>query len=127
MCNVQASPLLHASRWTPHIDIKHSKKRSMSLFHRLKRAYKVNIYFFSWTTDCAVFLARSWQRGHLNTNSRQMLTSLGENVLKLNGIGQGISSRMVLDMKEGKHSFLKNFWQGYPAILLVSVWDALPD
>ena len=116
----------------PCIDVHDGKERRISLFRGLKRAYKVETYFFSRATDKVVsirVMLRSLFGEKLATRTfkYKFTTKSRENVFKLNGISQVISSGMILAMKRGKHSFLKNFQQGYPAILLVGVRDGLPD
>ena len=119
----------------PCIDIDHGKERRISLFGGLERTYEIKTYFFSWTTDKVVSIRMTLHilfGKTLATRAFKYIFATNanksrENVFKLNSIGQGVSSGMIPTMKGGKYSFLKNLWQGYPAILLVSERNGLPD
>ena len=119
----------------PRIDVDDGKERRISFFGRLKRTHEFKTNFFSWTTDKVVSIRvplRSLFRKMLATRTFKHIFATNadksrEYVFELNSVGQVISSGMILTAKGGKYSFLKNFWQGYPAILLVGVRNGLLD
>ena len=119
----------------PCIDVDDGKERRISFLSGLERAYKIKAYFFSRATDKVVSIRvtlRSLFGETLATRTLKYIFTTNadkprENVFKLNGIGQRIPSGMILTMKGGKYSFLKDFRQSYPAILLVSERNGLPD